>query len=88
LKCNVELRKKAKKFLKNYPRDIVRRVEARLKELSENPVCEERLKPPLQELCKTRVGSYRIAYLVKPCNIIVVDIGKRGSIYDELRHGL
>ena len=46
------------------------------------------MKPPIEELCKTRVGSYRIAYLPEPCNIVVVDIGKRGSIYDELKHGL
>uniref|UniRef100_A0A7C4FGT4 Type II toxin-antitoxin system RelE/ParE family toxin n=1 Tax=Ignisphaera aggregans TaxID=334771 RepID=A0A7C4FGT4_9CREN len=74
MRCSIEYKRKAKKFLENYPRDIVERVKTRLKELSENPVCEEELERPLQELCKTRVGSYRIAYLVKPCNIVVVDI--------------
>jgi len=86
LRCSIEYRRKAKKFLENHPRDIVARVETRLEELSQHPICEEKLEPPLQELCKTRVGSYRIAYLTKPCSIIVVAIDKRERIYDELRH--
>lgn len=88
MRCNIELGGKARKFFRKAPRDVIERIEKRLNEVSENPICEEKLKPPIEELCKTRVGSYRIAYLPEPCNIVVVDIGKRGSIYDELKHGL
>ena len=77
MRCNIELRRKSLKFLRRASRDITERVKARLKELSENPICENKLKPPLEELCKMRVGSYRVIYLLKSCNVIVVDIGKR-----------
>jgi len=88
LSCSLILKRKAKKFLKNAPKDIVDRISERLQQLAKNPKCNEKLKPPLQELCKTRVGSYRIAYLLKPCSVIIIAIGKRESFYDKLIHGL
>jgi len=64
----------AEKFLRNASKDVAERAGARLRE------------PPLRELCKTRIGSYRVVYLIKPCNITVVHISKRESVYDELKH--
>ncbi|MEL9941207.1 MAG: type II toxin-antitoxin system RelE/ParE family toxin [Ignisphaera sp.] len=75
--CSLDIKKSARKFLEKAPKDITNRVSERLQQLAEKPICEEKLKPPLEELCKTRVGSYRVAYLLKPCNIVVVAIGER-----------
>jgi len=71
--------------LETLQKDTASRIGERLEELSENPVCEKRLKGRLEYLCRTRVGRYRIVYIVKPCTIIVVYIGKRESIYEELK---
>jgi mRNA-degrading endonuclease RelE of RelBE toxin-antitoxin system len=38
----------------------------RFRELTKKPYCEEKLKPPLDELCKMRVGSYRLSYILNP----------------------
>ncbi len=84
--CNVKLMRKAEKYLRSASQAVVERISERLDELSKNPKCEEKLEPPLEKLCKTRVGSYRIAYYLEPCNITVVYIGHRGSFYEELRH--
>jgi len=83
-KCRIEYGRKAKKFLENAPRDIAEEIEKRLEELSINPTCVERLKGRLSDLCKMRVGSYRIAYYPRPCHIVVVAIGKRENFYDKL----
>jgi mRNA-degrading endonuclease RelE of RelBE toxin-antitoxin system len=58
--CSVELLRKAEKFLRKAPQDAVERIEGRLGELAENPICDEKLEPPLDKLCKTRVGHNRI----------------------------
>lgn len=82
--CKAELRRPAEKFLRKAPRDVARRIDEKIKELRENPVCDKRLKDILKELCRTRVGPYRIAYQIKPCTIIIVDIGHREKFYDQL----
>jgi len=86
LSCKVKLYKSVKKFLKKISKDLAERINKRLSELSKNPMCEEKLKGNLRDLCKSRVGSYRIAYLLKSCTIIVVDIDHGGRFYDKLRH--
>ena len=83
--CEVKLSRSAEKFLRRAPEDLTARINERLRELSENPVCGERLKGTLRDLCKTRIGDYRIVYQSKPCTIIVVDIGHRGKFYDKLK---
>jgi len=85
LGCRVELGGRSREILETLQKDMVPKIEERSKELSENPICERKLKGRLEGLCRTRVGSYRIIYMVKPCTIIVVYIGKRESIYEELR---
>ncbi len=86
--CSITFKRKAWRFLRNAPKDVVDRINERLQQLADNPMCEEKLKPPLHELCKTRVGSYRIAYLLRPCNVIIVAIGERESFYDKLLRSL
>ncbi len=88
MSCSLVLKRKAEKFLKNATKNVVDRVGERLRQLVENPRYDERLKPPLQELYKTRVDPYRIAYLLKPCNVIVVEIGERENFYEKLMHSL
>ena len=83
--CEVRLSRSAEKFLRRAPEDLAERIDERLRELSENPVCGERLKGILRDLCKTRIGDYRIAYQPKPCSVIVVDIGHRNKFYDKLK---
>jgi len=83
--CSVRLEKKAMKFLERAPRKIANRIRERLDELSRKPVCDGRFKGELRELCKTRLGSYRIAYLLKSCSIWVIDIGPRGTFYNKLK---
>ncbi|OYT57358.1 MAG: hypothetical protein B6U76_01185 [Desulfurococcales archaeon ex4484_217_2] len=84
--CEIKLGRSAGKFLRKTSKDLAKRIHERLRGLSENPICEEKLKGRLKELCKTRVGSYRIAYQLKPCTIIVIDIGHRERFYEKLRH--
>lgn len=86
MSCKVRRGKSAEKFLRKAPKSLAERINERLRELSENPVCEERLKGELRDLCKSRVGSYRIAYQLEPCNIVIADIGHRGKFYDKLKH--
>ena len=83
--CEVKLNRSAEKFLRRAPKDLVERINERLRELSDNPVCEERLKGTLRDLCKSRIGDYRIAYQLKPCIVIVIDIGHRDRFYDKLK---
>ena len=83
--CEVKLGRSTGKFLRRAPRDLAERINERLRELSENPVCEERLKGTLRDLCKSRIGDYRIAYQLKPCTVIVIDVGHRDRFYDKLK---
>jgi mRNA-degrading endonuclease RelE of RelBE toxin-antitoxin system len=50
---SVELLRKAEKFLRKAPQDAVERIEGRLGELAENPICDEKLEPPLEKLFDT-----------------------------------
>ena len=84
--CEVKLSRSAEKFLRRAPKDPAERINERLRELSENPVCEVRLEGALRELCKTRIGDCRIAHQLKPCTVIIVDIGHRDRFYDKLKH--
>jgi len=85
LACEVKLSKRAEKFLRRASKDLIKRVNEKLRELSVNPVCEERLKGILRDCCKTRIGNYRIAYQPRPCTVIVVDIDHRDKFYDKLK---
>ena len=83
--CEVKLSRSAEKFLRRAPKDLAERISERLRELSDNPICGERLKGTLRDLCKSRIGGYRIAYQLKPCTVIVIDIGHRDRFYDKLK---
>jgi len=83
--AGLTLEEEPRSFLKNASKDVANRIQERLQQLSNNPICEEKLKGSLQDLCKTIVGHYRIMYLLKPCSITVVYTDKRESIYDKLR---
>ena len=83
--CEVKLSRSAEKFLRRAPKDLVERISERLKELSSNPVCEERLKGTLKDLCKSRIGDHRIAYQLKQCMVTIVDIGHKDRFYDKLK---
>ena len=83
--CEVKLSRSAEKFLRRAPEDLAERISERLRELSDNSICEERLKGTLRDLCKSRIGDYRIAYQLKPCTVIVIDIGHRDRFYDKLK---
>ena len=83
---SVRFTRKAKKALDDLPNDIRNRILARINELTINPICEKRLKGRLERLCRMRIGDYRVVYLVDSENrvIVIIDIGKRESIYDRL----
>lgn len=86
--CEITYGRQAKKSLEDLERtskSMANRIKERIQQLAENPICDEKLKPPFQEFCKTRVGHYRIVYLLKSCSIIVVYIRKREDFYDKLR---
>jgi mRNA-degrading endonuclease RelE of RelBE toxin-antitoxin system len=51
--CSVKLLRKAEKFLRKAPQNAVERIEGRLGELAENPICDEKLEPPLDKLFDT-----------------------------------
>ncbi len=82
--CKVDLGRKAGKSLSKLPREIRLRIEERLSELFEHPVCHKRLKPPTRDLCRDRVGDYRIIYKTEPCHITVIYIRHRESVYEKL----
>jgi mRNA-degrading endonuclease RelE of RelBE toxin-antitoxin system len=61
-----------------------KRIQERLLEIAQNPSCDEKLRGKLSNLCKTRVGDYRIIYYHGQCTIIIISIGKRENIYEKL----
>jgi len=54
LRCKVELGNRSREILETPQKDVVSKIEERLKELSENPICEKKLKGRLEGLCRTR----------------------------------
>jgi len=83
LSCTPRFEKPAKKAVSSLPKSISERIHKRLEELAQNPLCQEKLKGRLKDLCKMRVGNYRIIYYLKPCNIII-RVVKRENFYEKL----
>lgn len=61
--------------------EIQKRLNRKIKELSEEPAIGRRLKGPLKKLWKIRVGKYRLIYSFKPCRVTLILIGHRETVY-------
>ena len=83
---NIELSRKAEKYLKKLDKKVRTRIQDHIRILSENPRHPEldikrfHAEPDLYRL---RVGDYRVLYSVKDdlFLIIIVKIGSRGDVY-------
>jgi mRNA-degrading endonuclease RelE of RelBE toxin-antitoxin system len=84
LTCKLEFERPAQKELTGLPETVSKRIQERLLEIAQNPSCDETLRGKLSNLCKTRVGDYRIIYYPAQCTIIIIRIGKRENIYEKL----
>lgn len=79
----IEVTRPARKALTRLPRDVQRRVEARIDALAHNPrptQCEP-IKNAPQGTYRIRVGRYRIIYIVLDFEqvVIIAHIRKRGK---------
>jgi mRNA-degrading endonuclease RelE of RelBE toxin-antitoxin system len=84
LSCKLKFEKPAEKAISSLPEMVSKRIHKRLEELAQEPSCEERLKGKLKNLCKMRIGNYRVIYYLLPCTVIIIRIGKRESFYEKL----
>ncbi|MFA9398339.1 MAG: type II toxin-antitoxin system RelE/ParE family toxin [Clostridiaceae bacterium] len=77
---NIDLTKKAEKFIKKQDKEMQKRL---IKAIIELPIGDIKKLKGMSELYRLRVGSYRVIFEKKDTEltIIVVDIGNRGQIY-------
>lgn len=80
--CRLILERPAEKALNKLPERESRRIRERLSQLALSPSCERRLRGRLEGLCRARVGAYRIAYYLSSCEVRVIRIGRRESVYE------
>jgi len=75
--------------IKKLDKDILVRVEAKLKKIANNPMIEGKLLSNVpkrwKNLCSARVGKYSILYNIIDNNILVHAVKHRSIVYDFLK---
>lgn len=73
------------KYLKSLDKPTQNRIAEKLREIANDPT-DLRLSYPLtsSEKRSTRVGRYRILFLLDPPILLVSDIGPRGQVYRKI----
>ncbi len=86
MKCDVIFSTAAARDYRNLDRQIIERVNARLAVLSESPLEQTYSKRLIGQgdLRSSRVGSWRILYVVDGAIINVVRIRHRREVYNDL----
>lgn len=76
----------AVRALRKLPRNLQKRIVARIEALATNPRAHGTVKLAGQEAYRARVGDYRIIYAVADERLVVliVDIGHRREVYRGL----
>lgn len=82
MKFNVLIHKKArKKFEKIYDKDLKERLKEAFKILSD-PFSLDTIKIKGEEhTYRTRIGKYRVIYVIRDKTVYIVDFDTRGKIY-------
>lgn len=80
----IELTRSVRQSLKSLPRSILKRIDAKILSLAENPRPQDaKMLRGKQGLFRVRVGNYRIVYRVEDDRfiVLVVRIGHRREVY-------
>lgn len=79
---NVKITATPRKYLEKLDKPTKSRIIEKLKDIAESPN-DPRLSYPLTASThrSTRVGGYRILFLLEGADLIVAEIGPRGQIY-------
>ena len=74
------------KSMRRLPRDVQRRIVARLETLQSDPRPPGSVKLTDSESYRVRVGDYRIVYAIDDDRLIVlvIEVGHRGDVYRRL----
>jgi mRNA interferase RelE/StbE len=74
--------------MKGIPKDAMRRIDAAIRLLAENPrpPKAQRLQGNLREYHRVRIGDYRVIYRIEDARLIVcvVRIGDRKEVYRNI----
>ena len=83
----VETKPAARKALDRLPKDVRKRIFARIDALAENPRPHgvEKLTAPV-DLYRIRIGSYRVIFTIQDdvLLVVIVKIAPRGDVYRRL----
>jgi mRNA-degrading endonuclease RelE of RelBE toxin-antitoxin system len=78
----ISITKTPLKYLQALDKTMKERIENKLKAIADNPA-DSRLSYPLEGSAKrsSRVGKYRILFLIEGDTLLVADIDSRGQVY-------
>ena len=79
----VTIKNQAEKFLKKLDKNTQNQILSRIEKLRFNPYLGKSLVGRLSGLRSLRIGIYRVLYIIKEMELIVIvlKIGHRGNIY-------
>jgi len=80
----IEVTRAARRVLESLPRDVLKRVDAKIQALAEDPRSQDaKMLRGSKGLLRVRVGDYRIIYQVEEDRLVVlvVRIGHRREVY-------
>ena len=80
---NILIERQAQKELSNLPKLDLKKIEAAILKLANNPRPHNSKKLTGREGWRIRVGNYRVIYLIEDNNlvVIVVEVGHRKEVY-------
>ena len=83
MKYTIIIEKKARKFIESQPKDQQKRLMISIFSL---PKGDTKILQGINNLCRLRVGRYRIIYTKQDnaLTIRVIDVGNRGQVYKKL----
>ncbi|HKC63738.1 MAG TPA: type II toxin-antitoxin system RelE/ParE family toxin [Pyrinomonadaceae bacterium] len=82
----IEWKRSAVRELRDFPRDVVKRILNAVEQLSENPFpAGVRKLVGSEHTYRVREGNYRIIYTVTPSSLVVevIRVGHRKDVYDR-----
>jgi mRNA interferase RelE/StbE len=83
VRYRIEYTRAAEREITKLPRDLQKRIVARIESLGENPRPAGAVKLSGHEAYRTRVGDYRIIYAIadEKLVVLVIEVGHRREVY-------